>query len=184
MITVNEPTISQQLRKMAVDLDADFFEDYGASKLVLNNHNGEGYINSYDISPYLSVRTYNVKFKKEIRLIKNESRFSPVYFLYNIKGYFYHKFHDDEDLQKIGQMQNVVLVGDKTQQHIVVFPADVELKMSVLFLLSPDDDSEEANNPYNQFFSKTVNDSIEYIKRNVKSRYFGEIDTGIRHLAE
>ena len=183
VIQINEPTISRQLRKLALDLGAVFYEDFGASKLELDNEYGKGYINSYDISPFLSARTYNITFKKEIRFIKDESRFDTVYFLYALKGYIYHKFADEEEVMKVGQMQNVIIRG-KSKKNVIVFPADVPLKISALFLLNPKEVSFDDEESHSKYFEKTILDTIKHLEESGQEKYFGQIDTSTAKYAE
>ena len=184
MILINKLSVANQLRKLAVELDADFFEEYGASRLTLDNKNGQGYINSYDLSPYLSVRTYNITFDKEVRFIKNESGSSPVYFLYNIKGYYYHRFSEDDELTKVAQMQNVIIKSQESNSHVVVFPAKVKLQLSVMFLREPDDEKLKTAGKGDSFFSKTLMDTFNYVNKNIDDRYFGKIEVSIAQYAK
>ncbi len=135
MLNIKEVTPANQLRKLAVYLDADFTEDLGASKLLLENTNGKGYITSHVIFPGLEVRTYDITLSKEIIFTKDETHMNPLYFLYCVEGFFYHKFGNTEEVSKIGHMQNVILSSAKNEQNIITIPADVKLCMTVIFLM-------------------------------------------------
>ncbi|UZO79476.1 BLUF domain-containing protein [Aquimarina sp. ERC-38] len=183
MLYLNEDSPIEQLRKLAVFLDADFNEGSGVATLSLDNKNGLGYINTYSIYSGLTVRTYNVRFAKETKFSKLEESSNPVYFLYCVEGYYYHKFEGESSFMKINKMQNIILTSAPETTNEIVLPANVKLRFSVIFLQS---ELLVENNLKRKRtnLEAALQKALKFINDHKPYRYFGDIDPRTAEYAE
>ena len=136
MLHIDRPDELRQLHQLALHLNADFIEDFNSAKLTFDNAHGRGYLTTYQMRSGLTAKTYNIRLAKELRLQMTEVKNATTYFLYGVKGHCFHRFHDEQELRKIAQNQNVILSGGMSKNHEIILPAEVELQISILLLSS------------------------------------------------
>lgn len=134
MLYINEAEEIEQLRKMSLYLNADFIEGVDSAKLEFDNEYGEGKVSTFIVFPGLIVKSYNIKLKKELKFDKREVLTSPVYFIYCVKGHYYHGFDNSSDLDKISSNQNVIIKGSTKVDHKIIIPPDIHIKISFIIL--------------------------------------------------
>ena len=182
MNKISANNVTENLRTHSIQWGSDFIEGNGTSQVILNGKIGEGTITSYNISPELACLVYDATFFKEIRFEKDEAQMNPVYFLYCLEGYYYHKFSEDDDVKKLSRLQNVVVASGKTTKNIVILPANVKLKMTVIFILK---DQLKRKTKFNR---SLLIPSLEYavglIDSDDKYKYFGNINIRASRFAE
>ena len=173
MLHINHTNEIDQLRQMSEELGADFIEEQNAARLEFDNENGVGRIASYLVFPGLVARSYNVKLTKEWNFTKKEGKPNSIYFIYCVEGYYFHKFHDEEKTEKIGNMQNVILSGDAEKQHEIILPAHTHLQISTIVVTLEKFDAKR-----NRKF-RMLEDSLQQFAgrwhETGASRYFGNI---------
>jgi AraC-like DNA-binding protein len=141
----------------------------------MNNDQGKGFISSYRIFLGLSVWIYNITFKSDFRVDLDMSEDGPIYFCYNVKGYFFHRFGDQEEFVKILQNQNMIVTGSPDATVQIVFPAKTKLEIAVIIVDTKLLESLEIKN------AKRIHSNIQKIFRNIPRnrpyRHLGEIDS-------
>ncbi|MDO1501353.1 BLUF domain-containing protein [Winogradskyella maritima] len=182
LIRINVNTAVEGLRKMSIGWGGKFTEGFGTARLDLDNQVGKGCISSYDILPGLSVNTYNVRFKKEVRFSKNEEQMNPLYFLYCLKGYFYHRFGDDGEMKKVSEMQSVVLTSSIDQTNDVVLPANTDLQISVIILMT--ERLKDAQVGSRHFLQKTLQQTFSFVDSQTSFKHYGEINPKTSEFAK
>ncbi|MBP2832452.1 BLUF domain-containing protein [Aquimarina sp. U1-2] len=174
MLHVERNDEIEQLRQMSKYFEADFIEDFNLACLDFDNKHGKGYISTYQMFPGLTAKTYNVCLAKELKFTKKETDITPTYFIYCVEGHYLHKFTSDPAHHKIHQNQNVILSGGFNEGHEIVLPAEVHLKISIIFL-SPEK-LKSVNDDKAKRIELTMNNLSKYFSMNKKEKYFGEID--------
>jgi AraC-like DNA-binding protein len=182
MNKISANNITENLRAHSLEWDSDFIEGNGTSQVILNGEIGEGTVTSYTISPELGCLVYDATFFKEIRFEKDEAQMNPVYFLYCLEGYYYHKFSEEDDVKKLSRLQNVIIASGKNTRNIVVLPANVKLKMTVIFVLKNKLDKNENTN--RELLISSLKYVIKLINSDNKYKYFGSIDIKASRFAE
>lgn len=182
MNKISANNVTENLRTHSLQWDSDFIEGNGTSQLILNGKIGEGTITSYDISPELACLVYDATFFKEIRFEKDEAQMNPVYFLYCLEGYYYHKFSEDDDVKKLSRLQNVVVASGKNTKNIVVLPANVKLKMTVIFILK--DKLKKSKKINRSLLIPALKYAVGLIDSEDKYKYFGNINIRASRFAE
>ncbi|MBC6999858.1 BLUF domain-containing protein [Cytophaga sp. FL35] len=138
MLRVNEESPTDHLRRLSVELGATFKEGVGASSLILNNENGKGYINLYELFPGLLVRTYNLELANELVLSLTKNEYSPLYLIYCLEGSYEHSYNGEDNLKTISEGRNLISLTAEHEEHLLKLPASVRLKISVIVLLRED----------------------------------------------
>lgn len=161
-----------QLRKLALSLNADFKEEQDSAVLTLDNEIGKGTIINYMIYEGLTLRVYDIIFNDEIVLTKTEKGSSVIYFIYCVKGHFHHKFADKEKLNKIYPKQNVIFLSEVGATHVTTLPAKTHLKFSAIFL-----DSKIKVIPLKRktVLQSAIEDITSFINTEEPFSYYGEI---------
>ncbi|WP_027393210.1 BLUF domain-containing protein [Aquimarina latercula] len=182
MLRIEKNDEIEQLRQMANHFRADFKEYYNSGKLVLDNERGKGYISTYQVFPGLVAKTYNVRFNKELKFIKNEKGEHPIYFIYCVKGYYFHKFGNEDSLEKISKSQNVILSGNELDGHEIILPGNVDLEISILFLNVSK--FEKLDNRKARRLDSALKELAKNFKLDENKKYFGEINLETSQFAE
>lgn len=183
MLKIQENNAIEQLRAMAQHLAADFQEGLGAARLDLDNPNGKGFIYSYELSPGLAVRTYNIHLKNDLKFEIQGKVNNPLYLLYCLEGHYLHKFKNDEDdAQRISRGQNVIISASDDNPNVVILPKDIQLQISVIILrnrkIALDGTVRRLN------LSGIVKDIFVKMGEGEPQRYFGGITTSIEPYAK
>ncbi|WP_419211298.1 BLUF domain-containing protein [Maribacter sp. X9] len=161
-----------QLRKIAFHLGADFKENEDSAILELNNRFGKGQIITYNIFKGLCVRVYNITFFEEIKISKQEYAANTIYFLYCVKGHFFHKFESETQEIKISQKQNIILSSITNVPNEITFPANVEIGMSAIFLKQ---DLTISDKKRRTILESAIEDITAFIDKQKPFSYYGEI---------
>ena len=174
MIAINENSLDAELRAFALQNDAHFVEDYGAVRLEMDNENGSGYISSYCIHAGLTVKTFNIIFSKDVKFKITDSKSSPVHFIYCLKGHYFHKFQNEIATVRVSEMQNVILKSCSDQEHVILFPKNVKLEISVIILDVEKLEKSECKVRHNLEFA--LDEVATYLEEGKTFKYFGNID--------
>ncbi len=172
----------EQLRQMANYFHADFRESHNSAKFTFDNEHGKGYISTYQVFPGLVAKVYNVKLTKELKFSKKEKGDHPTYFIYCVKGYYYHKFKNESALEKISKNQNVILSGNNLNGHEIFLPSDVDLQISILFLSA--NKFEKVENRKAKRLDSALKNLADNFELEQKSKFFGEINPETSQFAE
>lgn len=182
MNKISANNVTENLRAHSLQWGSDFIEGNGTSQVILNGKIGEGTITSYDISTELACLVYDATFFEEIRFEKDEAQMNPVYFLYCLEGYYYHKFSEEEDVKKLSRLQNVVVASGKNAKNIVILPANVKLKMTVIFILR---DQLTKKKKFNRpLLTESLKYAVNLIDSNDRYKFFGSINITASRFAE
>lgn len=182
MLNIKESGPIDQLRHMAVHLDGDFDEGYGAAKLILDNENGQGYITTYNILKGLSVKTYNLTFGKELEFKIDGRKNNPLYFIYCLGGHWFHKFSTESEPQRIVKGQNVIVSAASHKKNTIILPANVPLKISVLILIEDELTDDKLMGRSN--LSKTLKRVFTKIEDNISFKYIGGVESSLESHAK
>ena len=172
MLYINFEHPFDQLRKLALSLNADFKEYQDSAILTLNNDLGKGHISTYNVFEGLNVRIYDITFNEDFKITKMEQNPSIIYFLYCIKGHFFHKFENQEDYTKIYPKQNVIFSSAPKSPNIVTFPANVHLRLSAIFVKSV---VRPSNAKRRTILESALDDITSFIQKDKPFSYYGEI---------
>ena len=134
MLYINAAQEIEQLRNMSLYLKADFIEGVDSAKLEFDNQFGKGKISTFVVLPGLVVKTYDIQLLKELKFSKKETLSNPIYFIYCVKGHYFHGFQSDKNLDRISNNQNVILNSSNETDHYVIMPTNVHIKISLIFL--------------------------------------------------
>ncbi|MBP2831411.1 BLUF domain-containing protein [Aquimarina sp. U1-2] len=137
MFELKESSPLGMLRQFAVNLNATLHEDLGASSLILNNENGKGRINLYEVFPGLTAWIYNIEFNNDYKFIHEFSKSYVYYFGYHVSGYQLTKFPYEEEYNKIEKGQNFILTGKFGEKSEFVIPAKKHYECCYL-IVQPD----------------------------------------------
>jgi AraC-like DNA-binding protein len=182
MNKISANNITENLRSHSLQWNSDFVEGNGTSQVILNGEIGEGTITSYEISSELACLVYDATFFKEIRFEKDEAQMNPVYFLYCLEGYYFHKFSEEDDVKKLSRLQNVVVASGKTTKNIIVLPANVKLKMTVIFILR--DQLKINKKTRRPLLTSSLKYAVGLLDKQEKYKYFGNINIKASKFAE
>ncbi|WP_149273325.1 BLUF domain-containing protein [Pareuzebyella sediminis] len=173
MLKLEEKGPIEQLRAMSVYLGGDFYEGLGAARMELDNANGKGFIYTYDLLPGLSVRTYNIHLKNELKIELDGMVNNPLYLLFCIQGHYFHKFKKDLEAERIRRGQNVILCATEDNPNVAILPNNIELKLSVIIVKKEKIAEQELIKRSN--LSNILNDIFAKIGNDMPYRYFGGI---------
>lgn len=174
MLNLIEDPAANHVREMAKHFNAELDEGNDASTIAMDNHKAKGFISSYRLFSGLTVWVYNIIFRSEFKVDLVLSPDGPIYFCYNIKGYFLHRFGKLETFAKVLQNQNMIVIGSPDNSVQITFPSDIKLEIAVIMVdikLLEDLDIRNAK----RMCSK-VQKIFHKIPKDQPYRYLGNID--------
>lgn len=183
MLNISAKTAVDTLREIAVSWNARFTQDYGTAKLIMDNNVGKGDAYAYDIMPGLAVFCYDIHFKEDITIEKDEFVMNPVYFIYCLEGCYYHNFGDEEDKMQVSQMQNTIIKSTKNRTNIIEVSKNTHLKCSIILIMKDKLDLEPSSSR-REFLKSTLNNILEIVDEDESYKYFGEINLDIAQYAK
>ncbi|MDC6405913.1 MULTISPECIES: BLUF domain-containing protein [Maribacter] len=172
MLHINFEHPFDQLRKLALSLGADFKEYQDSAILTLDNLVGKGTVTTYSVFEGLNVRVYDITFNEELKISKMEQDPSIIYFLYCVKGHFFHRFENQENNNKIYPRQNVIFSSAAKSPNIVTFPGKVHLRLSAIFVREK---MAESNSKRKTLLETALEDITSFISKEKPFSYYGEI---------
>ena len=177
MLKIEEKRPIQQLRIMSLHLKGSFQEGLNAALLKLNNQNGKGRIFTYEMMKGLSVRCYNITFKKDLSFRIGGGADAPVYMLYCLEGYYFHKFSEEEEPKRISRGQNVILSARDNDINVVTLPKNIQLKLSVIIIEKHDFSNNKSL--FKSDLDSIMDDLYQKIRSNGRFRHFGGVNSTI-----
>lgn len=174
MIDLRESSPLDMLRQFAVSLDADLIENYGASKLILDNDKGKGTIQLYGLFPGLTAWVYDVEFTSDLELDLEFSDQRPYYFGYHISGYQYQKFQSESEFKKVEQGQNFILISEPGTNSEFKIPGNIKYQCCYLILSLFDLKNSNVNTK--RYLELNLEEIFDLNTTERPYRYFGNID--------
>ncbi|UAM96858.1 AraC family transcriptional regulator [Polaribacter litorisediminis] len=174
MLSVEEKRDSDHVKVMAKYFNAKLDEGNNASTISMDNTIANGFISSYRLFNGLTVWVYNITFREDFDVELQFSEDRPYYFSYNVKGYFLHKFGEEEKYAKILQNQNMVVRGSSKSSVRIVFPAKVKLELAIIIIDTKLLVHQKIRNA--QRIYTNIQDIFKNIPANIHYRHLGNID--------
>lgn len=134
MLNLIEDPAANHVREMAKHFDAELDESNDASTISMDNYKAKGFISSYRLFKGLTVWVYNIIFHSEFKVDLVLSPDGPIYFCYNTKGYFLHRFGKKEAFAKVLQNQNMIVIGSPENSVQITFPKNIKLELAVIIV--------------------------------------------------
>ena len=182
MLYINKSEEIEQLRKMSLYLKADFVEGVDSAKLEFDNEFGKGKISIFIVFPGLLAKSYDINLTKELKFSKREVDTNPIYFIYCVKGHYYHGFENEENLDKIACNQNVILTSSTEVDHKILMPPEIHIKFSAIFL---DKKKMETGSEVSKWkLDNYIGSVFEIIDTKPQSKYLGKINLVTSKFAE
>ncbi|KKL80788.1 hypothetical protein LCGC14_2001270, partial [marine sediment metagenome] len=177
MLRIDEKRPIEQLRIMSVYLKGDFQEGLNAALLKVDNEKAKGRIFTYEMLKGLSVRCYNINFKKEFSFRIGGGADAPIYMLYCIEGHYFHRFSEQDEAKRISRGQNVILSARDNDLNVVTLPKDTALKLSVIIIEKPE--LPEDLNISKSDLESILDDLYLKVRSKGRFRHFGGINSTI-----
>ena len=175
MLKLKEDPASNHVREMAIYFNAELDEENDASTITMNNEKAKGFISSYRIVTGLSVWVYNINFRSDFKINLDFSEDSPYYFCYNVKGYYFHRFGDQEVFAKVLQNQNMIVIGSPENSVQMIFPAKIKLEIAVIVVDIKLLGSLAMGNVKRMY--SQIQELFQKIPKNLPYRHLGAIDS-------
>src|SRR5680860_183902 len=181
MLNLIEDPLANHMREMAVHFKATLDEGNDSSTITMDNGRGKGFISSYLVFPGLRVWVFNITFRSDLKIRLEISKEGPVYFSYNVKGHFLHRFLDEDAFSDILQNQHMIVVGSPDGGAQIVYPADTKLEIAVIGIDMGALGDVDARN------AKRIHSRVQKIFRFDREghpfRHLGSIDTQTKRYA-
>ncbi|MGB6151893.1 MAG: AraC family transcriptional regulator [Pricia sp.] len=105
----------------------------------------------------------------------------PVYFSYNVKGHFLHRFSDEDTFSDILQNQHLIVVGSTDAGAEIVYPPDTKLEIAVIAIDMATLGTVDVRNA-KRIYSK-VKEIFTLDHKDHPFRHLGSIDTDTKKYA-
>lgn len=137
MITVNINVRSSVdlLPAINKELKGELLIENDESRCVFNNHLGIGEIGSMEFAHGVSLLSFNVKFKTDVKFLFNNEKFNPIEFIFISKGNIDFQDSEDDGDSKLLQYQNVIISNKKSSEYAYSFPKDEKVKANFIRII-------------------------------------------------
>ena len=173
MLELVEETYLDHLSMMADHFGADLKAVEDSATIRLDNDWGKGTIGCTGVFPGLTVWAYNVLFHKHFEVELALSEQGPIYFCYNSKGHYAHRFGDEDTLETVLENQNMIIKGSPGSKVSISFPTGTKLEIAVIVVDLKELDRSEARNA--KRMSRKLGIIFDKVPKDRSYRYLGGI---------
>ncbi|MBV7267850.1 helix-turn-helix domain-containing protein [Winogradskyella luteola] len=131
-IAINPTNTRDIVTHISEYLNGSIIERWGEAVMTVDNENAQGKITFIPFDWGVNLLDFNITFRKEFVLRIEAEEFNPVRFVYNLEGYFLHRFGVQNTEYRTEQFQSVIFTNKTNGVNFMHFPKGVRLKTNVI----------------------------------------------------
>ncbi len=131
-IAINPTNTRDILTHISDHLNGSIIERWGEAIMTVDNENAQGKITFIPFDWGVNLLDFDITFRKEFVLRIEAEEFNPVRFVYNLEGYFLHRFGVQNTEYRTEQFQSVIFTNKTDGVNFMHFPKGVRLKTNVI----------------------------------------------------
>ncbi|WP_179348698.1 helix-turn-helix domain-containing protein [Winogradskyella pacifica] len=131
-IVINPTNTRDILTQISEDLNGQIEERWGEYTMTIDNANAKGQIIYIPFDWGVNLLDFNITFHKEFILRIEGEEFNPVRFMYNLQGYFSHRFGVQNKEHKTEQFQSVIFTNKSEGVNYIHFPKNEKLQINII----------------------------------------------------
>lgn len=107
-------------------------EKWGEYVMTVNNNKAKGQITYIPFDWGVNLLNLDIVFFDEFTLKIEAEEFNPIRFVYNLEGYFLHRFGTNNQEQKTEQFQSVIFTNKSGGTNYMHFPKETKIKVNII----------------------------------------------------
>lgn len=131
-ISLNPSNTRDILTQINEFLGGQIEEQWGEYVMRIDNQNATGKITYIPFDWGVNLLDFDIEFHKDFILRIDNEDFNPIRFIYNLKGYFYHRFGEQNLERKSEQFQSVIFTNKSEGINYMHFPKNEKLQINVI----------------------------------------------------
>lgn len=131
-ILLNPTNTRDILTQISENLNGTIEERWGEYVMTIDNANARGKITYIPYDWGVNLLDFDIKFYKEFNLKIEAEDFNPIRFIYNLEGYFSHRFGEQNREHKTEQFQSIIFTNKSDGVHYLHFPKNETLKINII----------------------------------------------------
>ena len=131
-IVINPENTKDILTQISAHLGGTIEEKWGEYTMTIDNSNGKGKIIYIPFDWGVNLLDMNITFNKEFILKIEAEEFNPIRFMYNLKGYFSHRFGEQNTARQTEQFQSVIFTNKSEGINYLHFPKHEKLEVNII----------------------------------------------------
>jgi len=143
---VDELHSDRILQQINRSLNGSFSEEWGESRIEINNGIGKGRIHSIDFDWGVSLIDYDVQFNEDFCISTKVGKETPLVFFYITEGHLKYCCDDEGEMLKLDQYQNIIISNKKYSETTLVFPKGKRVQVNFIQIIKKDYLQKKNNN--------------------------------------
>jgi AraC-like DNA-binding protein len=131
-IEINPSNTRDILTQISEHLDGTIDERWGEYTMTIDNANARGKITYIPFDWGVNLLDFDIIFYKEFILKTEGEQFNPIRFIYNLQGYFLHRFGVQNHEHKTEQFQSVIFTNKSEGINYMHFPKNQKLQINII----------------------------------------------------
>ncbi|RCW92316.1 helix-turn-helix domain-containing protein [Winogradskyella arenosi] len=137
-IVIHPENTKDILTQISTHLEGEIVEEWGEFTMTLDNINGKGKITYIPFDWGVNLLDFDITFYKEFILKIEADVYNPIRFMYNLEGYFYHRFGEQLTERRTEQFQSVIFTNKIKGINYLHFPKHEKLKVNSIQIVRKD----------------------------------------------
>ncbi|WP_338358627.1 AraC family transcriptional regulator [Yeosuana marina] len=134
-INLSVSNILESAKQMQRHIGGKISQRWGEYILEVDNSLAKGCIKYIVFDWGVSLIDFNIVFFEDMILIYGTSEYNPIHFFYCTKGFFEHKFNDEEHYKKVEQFHSTITVGSSKSNHQSFFKKDLDIQLNTISIV-------------------------------------------------
>ncbi|TPV34902.1 helix-turn-helix transcriptional regulator [Paucihalobacter ruber] len=134
-INLTDSNILENVKQMQRHIGGSISQKWGEYVLEVDNRLAKGCIKYITFDWGVSLVDFNIIFFEDMVLTTGPLNYNPIHFIYSTKGFFEHKFSDEENYKKIEQFHSVITAGSSKCVHQFSFQKDVHIQLNIISII-------------------------------------------------
>jgi len=120
------------LEQIFNSIGGDLITDWNRSYLTVDNHIAKGKITYMPFDWGVELFNFEIRFFEDVIIKTKANGYNPLRFLYNLNGFFTHRFGINNDEKKVDQFHSLIFTNKKGGENFIHFPIGEDLEINLI----------------------------------------------------
>lgn len=134
-INLNVSNIFESARQMQRNIGGDLIQKWGEYILEVDNGLAKGCIKYIAFDWGVSLVEFNILFFEDLIITSGTPEYNPIHFFYCTKGFFEHKFSNEENYKKVEQFHSAITASSSRSNHQSFFQKDIHIQLNTISIV-------------------------------------------------
>jgi AraC-like DNA-binding protein len=134
-INLNVSNIFEIAKQLQRHIGGNLSQKWGEYILEVDNDLARGFIKYIAFDWGVSLIDFNILFFEDLLINSGTSEYNPIYFSYCTKGFFEHKFSNEENYKKVEQFHSAITANSSKSNHKSFFQKGEHIQLNTISIV-------------------------------------------------